>query len=225
MAPVRFAFDAAWVIGMVNINVKKAKMKVSPYAKLFAASVLAGGLSLTASAQIGSGWSSVSESFKVQLSGSGWNTGNQFGITKTTDPTDTIKDRAEREYSTWTSGNHQFQGDCTINSFTGNGICVKQTFQKVNGPWEMVAINNGGSVYEVHNNTTLGSFKVGTSFRINTILSASSSSTVQVYFNGSLKTTITGGVEPIYDKCGTYRLKSGSAAVTATWNNVKFWQK
>lgn len=199
-------------------------MKVKPYAKLIAACAVAGGLSLTASAQIGSGWSSVSESYKVQLSGSGWNTGNQFGLTKTTDPTDTIKDRAEREYNTWTSGSHQFQGSCTVNSFGGNGICIKQTFQKVNGPWEMVAINNAGSVYEVHNNATLGSFKVGTSFRINTILDISAG-TVQVYFNGSLKTTISGGVQPMYDKCGTYRLKSGSAPVTATWTSIQFWQK
>lgn len=198
-----------------------------PYVKLFAACALAGGLSLTASAQIGSGWSSVSESYKVQLSGSGWNSGNQFGLTKTTDPTDTIKDRAEREYSTWTSGSHQFQGSCTVNSFGGNGICVKQTFQKNNGAWEMVAVNNAGSVYEVHNGVTLGSFKVGTSFRINTILSVGSGSTssVQVYFNGSLKTTVTGGTQPIYDKCGTYRLKSGTAPITATWSSVQFWQK
>lgn len=199
-------------------------MKSNHITKLLAACVLAGGLSLTACAQIGSGWTSITEGFKVQLSGSGWNSGNTFGLTKTTDPTDVIKDRAEREYSTWTSGMHQFQGDCTIVSLGGNGICVKQTFQKDNGAWEMVAVKHTGTVYEVHNGTTLGSFTIGKSFRINTILDATHG-TVQVYFNGSLKTTITGGKVPIYDKCGTYRLASGTAPITATWNNVKFWQK
>lgn len=193
--------------------------------KLLAACVLAGGLSFAANAQIGSGWTSISEGYKLQLSGSGWNSGNTFGLTKTTDPTDAIKDRAEREYSTWSSGSHQFQGDCTINSLGGNGISIKQTFQKYNGAWEMTAVKHSGTVYEVHNGATLGTFTIGKSFRINTILSASSSSTVQVYFNGSLKTTITGGKAPIYDKAGTYRLASGTAPITATWNNIKFWQK
>ena len=189
-------------------------------AAIVSALLLAG----AAQAQIGTGWSSISESFKVQLSGSGWNSGNTFGLTKTTDPTDTVKDRAEREYSTWNSGMHQFQGDCIINSLGGNGICIKQTFQKDSGPWEMIAVKHTGTVYEVHNGTTLGSFAIGSSFRINTILDATHG-TVQVYFNGSLKTTITGGKVPIYDKCGTYRLASGAAPITAAWNNVKFWQK
>jgi len=199
-------------------------MKSSCIPTLIVACALVGGLSLTARAQIGSGWKSVSEGYKVQLSGSGWNTGNTFGVTKTTDPTDTIKDRAEREYSTWSSGEHQFQGECTVNSFGGNGICVKQTFQKDNGPWDMVALQHSGNIYEVSNGKSLGSFKVGTGFRVNTILNCNNG-TVQVYINGSLKETVTGGKNPIYDKCGTYRIASGSAPITATWTSVEFWQQ
>ena len=197
-------------------------MKSNHIAKLLAACVLAGGLSLTARAQIGSGWTSITEGFKVQTSGCGTVNGNTVSITCSS--SGATKDRAEREYSTWTSGLHQFQGDCTINRLGGNGISIKQTFQKDNGAWEMTAVKHTGTAYEVHNGTTLGTFTIGKSFRINTILDATHG-TVQVYFNGSLKTTITGGKVPIYDKIGTYRLASGTGPITATWNNVLFWQK
>ena len=195
-------------------------MKLNCITKIIIAGIFAGGLSLTTRAQIGSGWTPIAEDFKVQTSGSATVNGNVFSIPTTTSGT---KDRAEREYATWSSGTHQFQGDCTINSFGGNGICIKQTFQKNNGPWNMVAVQNSGNIYEVSNGKSLGSFTVGKSFRINTILDCDAG-TVQVYFNGQLKETLTGGQNPIYDKCGTYRLDSGTAPITATWTNVLFWQ-
>ena len=190
-----------------------------------AASVLAlAGFSTSASAQIGSGWTSVSETYKVQLSGSGWNSGSQFGFTKLTDSTDTIKDRAEREYNTWSSGMHQFQGDVTVNSFSGDRVCIKQTFQPNKGPWNMVGVEHSGTIYEVEGGNSLGSFTVGTSFRVNTVLDATHG-TVQVYINGSLKETKSSGVAPFYDKLGAYRTASGTPAITVTWSNIKFWQK
>jgi hypothetical protein len=206
---------------VIKNKTNKGKMKSSHAIKILAVCLLSGGLSLTAHAQVGSGWSSVSESFKVQTSGSGSVSGNTFKITKTTSGT---KDRAEREYSAWSSDKHQFQGDCTINSFGGNGICVKQTFQENDGPWNMVAVQHSGNIYDVESGKSLGSFKVGTSFRINTILDCGKG-TVEVYVNGSLKETLSGGKNPIYDKCGTYRIDSGTAPITATWDNVKFWKQ
>jgi hypothetical protein len=194
-------------------------MKSNRITQILAAGALACGLSLTAYAQIGSGWTSTNETFKVQTSGSGTVNGNIFSIPTTTSGT---KDRAEREYNTWSTGTHQFQGDCTVKSFGGNGICVKQTFQANDGPWNMVAVQNSGNIYEVSNGQSLGSFTVGTSFRINTILDADAG-TVQVYVNGTLAETLTGGQVPIYDKCGTYRIDSGTAPITAAWSNVVFW--
>ncbi|HZP59129.1 MAG TPA: chitobiase/beta-hexosaminidase C-terminal domain-containing protein, partial [Opitutaceae bacterium] len=70
---------------------------------------------------------------------------------------------------------------------------------------------------------TLAPYTVGTTARINTILDASHG-TVQVYINGTLVETKTGGKTPIYDKCGTYRTDSGTAPITATWHNVVFWE-
>src|SRR5579862_2550126 len=172
-----------------------------------AAFTAACGIVMTTQAQIGSGWTPTNETFKVQTSGSGTVNGNTFSIPTTTSGT---KDRAEREYTTWTTGTHQFQGDCTIKSFGGDGICIKQTFQKDNGPWNMITVKHSGEIYEVSTGDTLGSFTVGTSFRVNTILDADAG-TVKVYINGSLAETLTGGQTPIYDKCGTYRIDSGSA--------------
>ncbi|HTB81721.1 MAG TPA: chitobiase/beta-hexosaminidase C-terminal domain-containing protein [Opitutaceae bacterium] len=197
-------------------------MKRASTRKLIKSAVagLLGLLAVSAHAQIGSGWSSIAETFKIQTSGSATVNGDTFKITSTTSGT---KDRGEREYNTWSSGTHQFQGDCTVVSFGGNGICMKQTFQKDSGPWNMVALKNSGVIYEVSTGKTLGSFTVGTSFRINTILDCDAG-TVKVYVNGTLAETLTGGKNPIYDKCGTYRIDSGTAPITATWTNVQFWQ-
>ncbi|MGN6370752.1 MAG: hypothetical protein ACTHN5_21065 [Phycisphaerae bacterium] len=178
-------------------------------------------LSAAANAQVGSGWSSYTESFKIQTSGSGSVSGNTFKLTSTSSGT---KDRAERRYQSWSSGSHQFQGDCTVNSLGGDRICLKQTFQENAGPWNMIAVSKSGYLYEVENGNHLASYTVGSSVRINTIFNCSNH-TVQVYVNGSLKETLSGGQNPIYNKCGTYRTDSGTAPITATWNNVKTWKK
>ena len=194
-------------------------MKLNRITPIVAACVI-GGLTFNARAQIGSGWTSTNENFKIQTSGCGSVSGNTFSIT--CGSSGSTKDRAEREYTAWSSGTHQFQGDCTVTSFGGNGINVKQTFQQNTGPWNMLALKNSGTLYEVSNGKTIGSFTVGSSFRINTVLDASHG-TVDVYFNGTFKETLTGGTTPIYDKIGTYRLDSGTGPITATWNNVLFW--
>ncbi len=185
-----------------------------------AAAGLFGLLAVNAYAQIGSGWSSIAETFKVQTSGSGSVSGDTFKLTSTSSG---VKDRAEREYNAWSSGTHQFQGDVTVTSLGGDRICLKQTFQENTGPWNMIGVQKSGILYEIEGGNTLASYTVGTTARINTILDADHG-TVQVYINGSLKETKTGGQTPIYDKCGTYRTDSGSAPITATWTNIQFWQ-
>src|ERR1700743_1581152 len=90
---------------------------------LAAATFALAGLAMPAHAQIGSGWTSTTETFTVQTSGSGSVSGNTFKLTSTSGST---KDRAERRYQTLTSGQHQWQGDCTVTSFSGDRICVKQ---------------------------------------------------------------------------------------------------
>ncbi|HZP61325.1 MAG TPA: chitobiase/beta-hexosaminidase C-terminal domain-containing protein [Opitutaceae bacterium] len=186
-------------------------------------SIAAGVLSLlavSAYAQIGSGWTPSDETFKIQTSGSGKVNGDTFSLTSTSSGT---KDRAEREYLQYTSGTHQFQGDFTVVSFGGTNICIKQTFHVNGGPWQMLAVKNNNTFYEVSTGKALGSFTIGTSYRINTITDMSAH-TVVVYINGQVVETLTNGQSPIYDKCGTYRTNSGSAPITATWHNVHLWQ-
>ena len=184
------------------------------------AAVAVGGLSLSAPAQIGTGWTSTTVGFKIQTEGSGKVSGNTFSLGSSTSG----KQRAERRYDAISSGQRQFQGDVKVASLGGDRICLKQTFQQNSGPWNMIAVKKSGSLYEVEGGATLAAYTVGSTARINTLLNASKG-TVQVYINGSLKETKTGGKVPIYDKCGTYATSSGKGPVTATWNNVTFWKK
>src|SRR5581483_214944 len=123
-------------------------MKIPGTLKLIkaAAAGLLGLLAANAYAQIGSGWTSISETFKIQTSGSGSVNGDTFSLTSTSSGT---KDRAEREYNAWSSGTHQFQGDVTVVSLGGDRICLKQTFQENTGPWNMIAVQKSGHPYEV----------------------------------------------------------------------------
>lgn len=182
---------------------------------------LIGFFALTASAQIGSGWTSYSPSYTTQIRGCGANSGLVFQITcnNTTDD-----NRAERRYANISSGQSQFQGTVVVNSLGGDRINLKQTFQDNVGPWNMIAVKKPGELYEVSTGANLASYTIGTSVRINTIMNTSTKS-VQVYINGSLVETKTGAKLPVYDKFGTYRTASGVGPVKATWSNIQFWKK
>ena len=174
-------------------------------------------------AQIGSGWTSYSPSFTVQLEGCAANSGLVFKLTCVSSGS-TQKDRAERRYANITASQSQFQGTVVVNSLTGDRINLKQTFQDNVGPWNMIAVKKPGTLYEVEGGNTLASYTIGTAVRINTITNTSTHTT-QVYINGSLKETKTGGQNPLYDKFGTYRTSSGTGPVTATWSSIHFWKK
>src|SRR5579859_6965123 len=132
--------------------------------------------------------------------------------------------RAERRYANITSSQSQFQGTVTLTSLVGDRISLKQVFQQNAGPWILVAVKKPGALYEVENGATLSSYTIGTPVRINTI-SNTVTHVTQVYINGSLRETRTGGQNPLYDKFGTYRTASGRGPVAATWSNIGFWRK
>jgi len=183
--------------------------------------VLVGLLALPANAQIGTGWTSYSPSFTLQIRGCGAASGLVFKITCNNTTND---NRAERRYANMTSAQSQFQGTVTVNSLGGDRINLKQTFQDNIGPWNMIAVKKPGALYEVSTGATLASYTIGTAVRINTITNTGTHTT-QVYINGSLKETKTGGKGSLYDKFGTYRTHSGQGPVTATWSSVQFWKK
>jgi len=183
---------------------------------------LIGGLSMMAQAQEGTGpWSSWSPGYSLQLVGSGWNSGSQYGITSTSTSTE---QRAERRYDTFTSGSKQFQGTVVVNSLGGDRICLQQCFEDNSGPWSMIAVQKSGSLYQVEGGQTLASYSVGSSARINACCYTGSAK-VNNYINGSLVETHTGGTGSYYFKFGTYRTSSGKGPITATWTGIQFWQK
>ena|SRR5579883_2086701 len=176
---------------------------------------------VTANAQIGSGWTPYSPSFVLQIRGCGAASGLTFKITCTNTTND---NRAERRYANITSAQSQFQGTVVVNSLVGDRINLKQTFQDAVGPWNMIAVKKPGALCEVSTGATLASYTIGTPVRINTITNTVTHTT-QVYINGTLRETKTGGQNPLYDKFGTYRTHSGVGPITATWSNIQFWKK
>jgi hypothetical protein len=183
--------------------------------------ILAGGLSLTARAQIGTGWSSWSPSHSTQTVGCGSVSGTTFHLSC---GNTSGEQRAEFRYSTFSSGTKQFQGTVKVTSLGGDRISLQQTFQDGVGPWSLIAVKKSGSLYQVEGGNTLSSYTVGTSVRINAICSTSSDK-VDNYVNGSLKNTKTGGSGSYYFKFGTYRTGSGFGPITATWSSISFYQK
>jgi hypothetical protein len=176
---------------------------------------LTGGLTATAHAQIGSGWTSTSVSYTTQVSSGCYNSGGYFRI-------DGGSGRSERRYTTLTSGSRQFQGTFVMDTLGGDRVACFQTFSQVNGPKQMGAIKKPGTLYEVQGGATLSSYSIGSSMRINTIASASGS--VQVYVNGSQKESMSGVNEP-YNKIGAYATASGFGPAEVHWSSIQFWRK
>ena len=173
------------------------------------------GLSVTAHAQVGSGWTSESLSFSTQVSSGCSISGSTFIL-------DGGSGRAERRYPTLTSGSRQFEGTFKVNSLGGDRVAVFQTFSQDNGPWQIGAIKKPGTLYEVGGGATLASYSIGSSMRINTVATATGS--VQVYVNGSQKESKSGGSKP-YHKLGAYATASGAGPASVTWSSIRFWRK
>lgn len=191
------------------------------------AAAVAAGLAIlapAADAQVGTGpWTADSPGYSEQERGCGQASGLTFQLTCSTASGD---QRAERRYTTYTGGTHQFEGSFKITSMSGTRISLKQTFRDGSsaGPYFLLAVEKGGRMYAVEGGATLGSgATVGTSVRVNTINQVGSSH--KVYLNGSLKQTIASPGGSYYDKFGTYRTSSGAGPITVQWSGVKFWHK
>jgi hypothetical protein len=192
------------------------------HVRIFAALALGCVSSLTARAQLGTGWTSTTETFYIQTSSGCTVTsitgGYQFFLSG--------HGRAELRFADIPSGSEQFQGNLTVTSMPGDKVAVKQTFEEDNGPWQLLAVRKADSAFydvEQSGQAKLYTFTVGTQYQVNTILD-SGHSNVRVYINGSLVITDTGGGGPIYNKCGAYATSSGTGPCTTQWVNIKFWK-
>ena len=171
------------------------------------------------------GWNSVSPSYKVQQVGCGTVSGSTFKLSCSDS---SGEQRAERRYDTYTGGSHQFEGTFKITSMGGSRISLKQTFRDTSGsqgPYFLLAVENGGRLYSVEGGATLSSNAgtVGASVRVNTVNQVGVSH--RTYINGSLVNTVSSPSGSYYDKFGAYRTSSGKGPITVTWSNVQFWSK
>jgi len=198
-------------------------MKRHLLASLAAAAALALVAATAATAEVEpGGWTSYSPGFSVQERGCGDVDNLTFTLTCSTASGD---QRAERRYTTYTSGSRQFEGYFRVSSMTGTRISLKQTFHETgSGPFFMLAVERGGRLYAVHGGTTLATgATVGATVRVNTVHDVGG--THRTYVNGSLKHTQSGGTGGFYDKFGAYRTNSGAGPVSVVWSGIRFWRK
>ncbi|MEV4145502.1 hypothetical protein AB0J40_17650 [Amycolatopsis sp. NPDC049691] len=181
-------------------------------------------LTPVAGAQVGTGpWIPDSPGYSEQERGCGDVSGLTFKLTCSTAGGD---QRAERRYTTYTGGTHQFEGSFKITSMGGSRISLKQTFRDGSdaGPFFLLAVEKGGRLYAVHGGETIATgATVGTSVRVNTINQVGS--THKVYINGSQKDSVSSPGGSYYDKFGSYRTSSGAGPITVQWSGIRFWHK
>lgn len=198
--------------------------------KIFTSSALICGLSLSAQAQIGTGWTADNETYTAQTSAGTSITsikgGYEFKI-----PTVQGLCRAEMCGSDLpTDKNNQWQGTGTLVSFPSgsNKICCHQVFGDTDPTVPDLIIDEatGGSTgVELmsleQSDMFLASIKVGVSFQLNTIYVPGK--TIYMYVNGSQVGTKTPNPGTHYNKFGQYVSKSGAGPSTFEWVDIKSW--
>lgn len=180
----------------------------------------------------GGSWNQVSPSFNIQECAGGSVSGSTFTIPSSPNGDDSGAGcsnghlRAERRYTNdYTSGIHQFGGSFTITDQSGDKIALKQTFNGDDGPYFIMAVKAGGTLYSVEGGATIaeGVANVGSTVVINTVHDANAGR-FSVYVNGEEKfrdDAAPGG--GFYDKLGAYTTNSGTGGMTVQWDDVTFW--
>jgi hypothetical protein len=136
--------------------------------------------------------------------------------------------RAENRYTNdYSTGVHQFAGTFKINSQGGTRVAIKQTFNGSTGPYFILAVQSGGTLYSVEGGAVLatGVATVGKSVTINTVHNADIHS-YRVYVNGALAFRDDNAPSgSFYDKIGAYTTDSGTGPLSITWSDVAFWTR
>jgi hypothetical protein len=215
-------------------------MKNPLTSKLAAIAVLFAGFSLTAHAQIGSGWSSYSPSSKIHISVNGelqiFNYSNSVstpggtytnsGGIETFHMKNSSCNRVERRMeNNYTSGQRQFQGEVRVSS-PSNGQSVMQVFGGVTNATalQIRAHNTSGGQLRRYDSELIASGVFGVWVRLNVIHDANAN-TVTIYANGANKGTFPDrGNATHYHKYGTYGTLNTSNA-KSEYRNVRHFQK
>ena len=198
----------------------------------FVSVILACATAVAAVSPVGSGsWTSVSPGSNVQTCAGGSVSGSDYKLPSSPNGSTSGSGcsnghlRAERRYTNdYSSGVHQFGGQFKLNSFGGDRVSLKQTFNGDAGPYFIMGVKSTGDLYNVEGGATIASgvAKVGSTVTINTVHDADNQK-YQVYVNGALKYSTTSPGGSFYDKIGAYTTDSGSGPIDVTWSNVAFW--
>jgi hypothetical protein len=208
-------------------------MKTSKYLiHTSAALVLICGLSVSARAQLGSGWTADGETYIAQTSSGTSITsisgGYQFKI-----PKEKGLCRAEmRGNNLPTNTTNQWQGSGTLVSFPSGSdkICMHQVFGDTDPTVpdlildEAVGGSTGVEIMSLEQNDTVeAQIKVGVQFQLNTVYDPVGK-LITIYVNGSKTGTKTANPGVHYNKFGQYVSESGAGPATFDWVNIKSWK-
>jgi len=182
--------------------------------------VAVGGLSFTAHAQIGSGWTEYFPTKSIQLWGptrdvrGGTSYSNSGGV-ETFTMTDNDERAEAKVNNNYSSGMQQFQGELKANY--GQGTSMHQVFKFV-----MVVYypDNGGELRQ-HSGTHMISGIKGVWVRVNTIHNVAAGY-CDVYINGTYETRVNQGAGPWYHKYGVYNASTEGAQ--SQWRNVRYFK-
>jgi hypothetical protein len=195
--------------------------------KTLAAFALICGLSLSARAQLGNGWTPDNETYFIQTS-AGCNVttisgGYQFSIPSG-------HGRAEQCGNNLpTNTTNQWQGFCTIVSYpaAADEICCHQVFgPPPSTPDLILDIKHYGGGLELNNflqgEEFLTTVQVGVQFQMNTIYDPVGN-LISIYVNSSEVGTEVPNAGIHYNKYGAYAQESGGGPATYNWVGVQSW--
>jgi hypothetical protein len=197
--------------------------------KNLAAFALICGLSVSAHAQIGSGWTPDNETYIAQNS-SGTTTTAISGGFEFTIPTETGLCRAEmRGNNLPTTTTNQWQGLGTLKSFPSGAdkICMHQVFGPAPSTPDLIldeATYSGGiEIMSLEQSDAFeAQIQVGVQFQLNTIYDPVGN-LITIYVNGTKTGTKTPNSGIHYNKFGQYVSESGAGPSTFDWVNVQSW--
>ncbi len=208
------------------------RSRISPgrTSQAFAAFALICGLSLSAHAQLGSGWTTDNETYISQNS-AGTTTTAISGGYEFTIPTESGLCRAEmRGNNLPSTTTNQWQGLGTLKSFPSGSdkICMHQVF----GPEpstpdlildEAVGGSTGVEIMSLEQSDTVeASISVGVQFQLNTIYDPVGN-LISIYVNGSLTGTKVPNSGTHYNKYGQYVSSSGAGPSVFDWVSIQSW--
>jgi len=214
-------------------------MKKSLFPRMIPLSIVSGLLlaAISAQAQIGSGWTSMSiggfidyevNDVHHQHSISSFSLTSMYYTKGTSSETFGLKTSASNrvEHDTdshYQSCRRQFQGDLQIFNGISNQSCVQIFNASASGPILMIKGygSSGGTLKKQGGSIVIATSCFGTSKRINLVHDLNAN-TLKVYVNGSLKWSGGGGAG------GSFNLKYGlygtfNAATKTIWSNVRMW--